>query len=203
MLMAALHWRWEAAITVLAGDSGLKNLSEFLLNAVEANGDAPQKLRVTISETGELGVTVTNAPVVPLTNLFPSALPPPGLDERGEHVEPESLVPLKKAGFDVVIDTGTTKRSEFTHFKTSRRDMYDRARERAGIQDRTQPKEVLLVNATNGVIMEASLTTPYFWRGGRWVTPPVSLIFNMRDGSGGNNGTSRRWALERLVVSNI
>lgn len=36
--------------------------------------------------------------------------------------------------------------------------------------------------------MEGSITTPYFWRRGRWVTPPAS--------AGGNIGTTRRFALE-------
>ncbi len=37
-------------------------------------------------------------------------------------------------------------------------------------------------------VMEGSITTPYFWRRGRWVTPPES--------AGGNIGTTRRYALE-------
>lgn len=36
--------------------------------------------------------------------------------------------------------------------------------------------------------MEGSITTPYFLRGERWVTPIAS--------QGGNLGTTRRWALE-------
>ena len=42
----------------------------------------------------------------------------------------------------------------------------------------------------DGDIMEGSLTTPYFWRGGAWVTPKAE--------SGGNLGTTRRWAVERV-----
>ena len=37
--------------------------------------------------------------------------------------------------------------------------------------------------------MEASITTPYFWRAGNWVTPSAV--------QGGNLGTTRRWALQR------
>lgn len=47
--------------------------------------------------------------------------------------------------------------------------------------------EILLVNQ-NGDIMEGSITTPYFWRGEKWFTPS--------ERSGGNIGTTRRWALE-------
>lgn len=72
--------------------------------------------------------------------------------------------------------------------------MYNLARERMGIR-LGQLKEVL-VAATDGVVMEGSVTTPYFWRGGRWVTPSVGARFG-DDGCGGQDGTTRRWALER------
>lgn len=36
--------------------------------------------------------------------------------------------------------------------------------------------------------MEGSITTPYFLRAGKWITPAAS--------EGGNVGTTRRWALE-------
>lgn len=36
--------------------------------------------------------------------------------------------------------------------------------------------------------MEGTLTTPYFFREGRWITPAEEC--------GGNRGTTRRWALD-------
>ena len=72
------------------------------------------------------------------------------------------------------------------------------------------PREVLLVNE-DGLVMEGSISTCYFWRGGRWVTPVVSAPYTEVDaatgpggsgpdpGSGGNDGTTRRWALKRYV----
>jgi hypothetical protein len=75
--------------------------------------------------------------------------------------------------------------------------MYNMARQRAHI-NLPDKKEVLLVNEDDGSIMEGSMTTPYFWRDGRWVTPPVSQRYSPKSGSGGQDGTSRRWALERL-----
>lgn len=47
--------------------------------------------------------------------------------------------------------------------------------------------EVLIINYDDE-IMEGSITTPYFWRGRRWVTPPAS--------AGGNVGITRRYALD-------
>ena len=48
--------------------------------------------------------------------------------------------------------------------------------------------EVLIVN-DDGQIMEGCRFTPYFRRGSKWVTPAAE--------SGGNLGTTRRWALEK------
>jgi 4-amino-4-deoxychorismate lyase len=49
-------------------------------------------------------------------------------------------------------------------------------------------EEVLLHNPS-GEITEGSTTTPYFYRGGKWVTPPVHAEH------GGQRGTTRRWAI--------
>lgn len=85
--------------------------------------------------------------------------------------------------------------------------MYTDARERVGIKTMVEPQEVLIISnghnptldarnsanivitSADGDIMEGSLTSVYFYRDGRWVTPPVS--------SGGQAGTTRRWLLER------
>ena len=53
---------------------------------------------------------------------------------------------------------------------------------------KTPLSEILLVNQ-RGEVMEASFSTPYFLRGGSWITPAASC--------GGNIGTTRRWALEK------
>lgn len=50
--------------------------------------------------------------------------------------------------------------------------MYDAARERCHIRE-GEDAEVLLVNDVDGSVIEASRVTPYFYRDGRWVTPPV------------------------------
>ena len=68
--------------------------------------------------------------------------------------------------------------------------MYDSARSRAGIDNINMEREVLLVS-NSGEIMEGSMTTPYFRRDNRWITPPLS--------SGGQTATTRRWALEKRL----
>jgi len=128
----------------------------------------------------------------------------------------------------VVIDSRRTRPSPFTHFKTTSRAPYDAARARIP-EIPTSPSapvapvaEVLLVNELDGGILEGSFTTPYFWRDGRWVTPPVTDLASEsedtraaaaaaaatshgeRAWTGGHDGVSRRWAIERgLAVERV
>lgn len=82
-----------------------------------------------------------------------------------------------------------------TTYKTWDRLCYDRARDSAGIVTYDERREVMLYNDDEEV-MDASITTPYFFRNGIWTTP--------RADSGGQQGTTRRWALERgLCVESI
>lgn len=207
MLRAAAHWEWDAVVKKLSGDAGLQWLAKSITGAI-INGEdeqerqqqeqQPMRVRVSFSEEGEITVTAAPIPAVPLANLLPQKLPVPGSllpsssgDEEGQYV-----LPGKDGEYEVVLDSQRTPSSEFTHFKTTKRPMYDSARQRAHIS-LSDKKEVLTVNHKDGTIMEGSVTTPYFWRGGRWVTPPVSAQYSPEDGSGGQNGTTRRWVLEK------
>ena len=96
--------------------------------------------------------------------------------------------PHRGEPWDVLPDTARTEKSPYTMYKTTSRDMYVSARERVGILGMGERKEVLVVNE-EGEVMEGSSTSPFFWREGRWVTPGLEC--------GGQNGTTRRWALER------
>ncbi|EJD54469.1 D-aminoacid aminotransferase-like PLP-dependent enzyme, partial [Auricularia subglabra TFB-10046 SS5] len=88
--------------------------------------------------------------------------------------------------YRVSVDTVATPASAFTRNKTTRRDHYNVARERAGIRSRGERREVILYNE-DGEVTEGSVTNVSFWRDGRWVTPNTS--------SGGLPGTVRRWLL--------
>ena len=80
--------------------------------------------------------------------------------------------------------------SLFTQHKTSHRSMYNAAR--SLLNDPSKGQEILLQNS-HGEVMEGSISTPYFWRGARWVTPSHLC--------GGNLGTTRRWALEKNLAT--
>ncbi|KAL2023782.1 hypothetical protein VTK56DRAFT_1049 [Thermocarpiscus australiensis] len=151
------------------------------------------RVRISITSDGELGISATPVPETPLTNLFPQRLPNPGEDQDNEE---NGNIPSKSPEYEVLVDGLGTTRSEHTHFKTTKRNVYDGARQRARIS-LPDKKEVLLINQANGAVMEGSVTTVYFWRGGRWATPAVSKGYSPEKGSGGQDGTTRRWALEK------
>lgn len=68
--------------------------------------------------------------------------------------------------------------------------MYDASRSRALPQNPTSAvhREVILYNDVNEVT-EGTLTSLYFWRGGKWVTPPVGVPEAFKIGaSEGNSG---------------
>ncbi|KAI1350888.1 putative 4-amino-4-deoxychorismate protein [Xylaria sp. FL0043] len=203
MLKAAIYWGWEDAITTIDGNDGLKALEIFLRDNVANSADTACAAKVLLDKDGALGVVKRPTGPVHLNNLFPSCLPAPS-GHATEDSSQADRIPERNFDYEVVVDGQTTTKSEFTHFKTTHRPMYEEARYRAGINNPTDKREVLLINENDGSIMEGSITTPYFWRNSRWVTPPVAREFNLAEGSGGNSGTSRRWALERnLVVEEV
>ncbi|ROV93765.1 hypothetical protein VSDG_07005 [Cytospora chrysosperma] len=198
MLRAATYWGWEKAIAAIEGPEGLARLESFLTQKIKPQSDdKPMRLKVLLSQQGDLGLESTHVPSTTPANLFPQELPAPdgsssALAETETHPGQLRLSPP----YDIYLDAPLTQRSGYTHYKTTKREMYDQARQRAGLKPTDATKEVLIVDETSGSIMEGSMTTPYFWRGGRWVTPPVSAKFSTDVGSGGQDGTTRRWALE-------
>jgi 4-amino-4-deoxychorismate lyase len=197
MLRAATHWDWKPAIETLSGDGGLKRLDQFLQTAANQAGQAPHRVKILLGRDGKLEYECGPVSSFDLRNLFPGLLPIPGTGV-GANGNGANKTPLKEPELQVLLDNQQTAHTEFTHYKTTTRFMYDDARSRSQISPSDQ-KEVLIINEADGSVMEASLTTPYFWRNGRWVTPPVSSAFRKGEGSGGNDGTTRRWALERYV----
>lgn len=195
MLRAATHWGWDAAVEVLRGEAGLLGLVDFIMGHIGETQTSPMKVRVSITKDGELRIDCAPVPEKPIASLFPRQLPPPGPQEP-QNGGASQGIPLKTLEYEVLLDGLGTTPSEYTHFKTTERAMYNGARQRAQI-NLPDMKEVLIVGEKNGAVMEGSVTTPYFWREGRWVTPVVSKEFSLENGSGGQNGTSRRWALER------
>jgi 4-amino-4-deoxychorismate lyase len=183
LLRSAQALGWSDVADWLSGPLGLERLVHavggHISREISPSSSANAlKVRVTMSSNAVIGVECS-----PLT-IGPSSQAHGGMRLPKELVT-ESIVP---PSCKVVVDTEPTSPSLFTTHKTSARTSYENARKRANISKSTADyEEVLLFNPDNEV-MEASTSTPYFYRTGRWVTPPLS--------SGGNAGVTRRVALE-------
>ncbi|KAL8784425.1 MAG: hypothetical protein Q9213_003948 [Squamulea squamosa] len=192
MLAAADELGWMEARNVLEGRSGDIQLKQVLqAHLTDSYSSAqlsyPLKLRVTINLEGYYSVTSTALPFLPLSTLAFSHFPP---------VLSQLPPSIDHATFDrswrIFISPIPVSPSLFTRHKTTERAVYDKARSLIPVTRRRElphdiSSEILIVNRY-GEVMEGSITTPYFWRRGRWVTPPTS--------AGGNIGTTRRFALE-------
>ena len=201
LLQAAEYFGWSKAVSQIAGKDGFYTLLEKLNNAIPVNSTTPLRVRTLLNRDGKITVETNPTPPVSIFNLYPERIPPPRNEKK---VKVGSLTvdalelsnndtvqgdPDRSVPWDVLPDFEKIEPSPYTSYKTTVRDMYTVARERVGIQSMTEPKEVLILSAKDGEIMEGSLTSVFFWRNGNWTTPPIS--------SGGQIGTTRRWAAEK------
>ncbi|KAH8820928.1 aminotransferase [Xylogone sp. PMI_703] len=205
LLQAAEHFNWTEAASRLQGDAGLSHFLRAVEESVDAKSDTPLRIRIVLHHDGKIVVETFPAPPVPMENLFPTRIPPPaqssstggiGSSSTGGALTlgPRDRIPSdpqKGEAWPVLLDTATTTPSSFTSYKTTKRDMYSEARKRASIESLADTKEVLIVSNRDNAIMEGSITSVFFWRNGKWVTPPAS--------SGGLRGVFRRWALEKGI----
>ncbi|KAJ5334699.1 hypothetical protein N7452_007102 [Penicillium brevicompactum] len=169
LIAAARDFEWKDALPWLEQD--LKSFEQFFDASIPDRSKA-WRLRIVVDHNGRARIEANPTAAIDLMTLFIPSL----------HTTPTTPV------WTVYVDPESTNPSKFTTHKTTARDEYASARLRAGINSPTETSEVLVVNP-NDEIMEGSITTPYFLRGHMWVTPPLS--------SGGNAGTTRRYALSQ------
>ncbi|KAA6414075.1 MAG: hypothetical protein FRX48_02437 [Lasallia pustulata] len=185
MLAAATEFSWSKACRALDGEKGLMFLEQILNEHVKSQSSSippaePMQLRILLSSAGEINLSSTVTPPLNPAVFFPSTLfQPPSL----------STFPTRWRALLSLVPVAPTP---YTKHKTNLRTPYDLARSRLpasapGSRAVSVVDEALLINEA-GEIMEGSITTPYFFREGRWVTPAARC--------GGNLGTTRRWALE-------
>ena len=120
--------------------------------------DQAKALRIRIRSYVGGRITTEIVPTLekPLSSLFPRCL----------YIPPDE----ETTPWTIRLDNEPTEISETTMYKTSDRTWYGRARAAAGIMTLAATAEVLLHN-TDHDILDASQATPYFFRGGKWVTP--------------------------------
>lgn len=137
----------------------------------EAKTSVVRRGKVSWWPSGRLETTL-----LPVGQTFPTLLP-------------QSFDTRTAPTWTVILDGESTDMSLFTEVKTSNRSVYDRARQGAAIAP-TSNTEVLLYNH-DGEVMDGSITTVYFYRDNKWVTPQ----------SGSLKGATRRYALENRLCS--
>jgi 4-amino-4-deoxychorismate lyase len=206
ILQAAEHFHWDVAASKIRGPEGFSFFLSKLQEAIDTASSQPLRVRVLLSHEGEITVESNPTPKVSQWNLFPRRIPPPQGQAKKVEVSPLTGGALSLGSGDslhgdpessdvwaIIPDPRRTTPSPYTTYKTTSRDMYNTARERAGIKDMAERKEVLIISEKDGEIMEGSLTTVFFWREGKWITPRLE--------SGGQDGTTRRWAMEGGLCS--
>lgn len=147
---------------------------------------------------------IITTPCIPLSSLYPATFTtPPSSNPPSKQFTPspktggalvlgpdDSLATPSspKSTWILTIDTAPTPTSPHTLLKTTHRAHYDAARARSvpAAPTTTTPAgtlhEVLLWNSV-GEMTEGSFTSAYFYRGGRWVTPPVGVPNNVSSSS--------------------
>jgi len=183
---AAIELSWPAALANLDRPGRVSSLSGEIEAHVQAEHPAAEPadrfiVRLALKRDGSMTIRSGPRPTVAAVPYFPLRLAGAAAADDGIPVVP------------VRLDWGTTTTSALTRHKTTWRGAYNAARARAGVAESSPfaMGEVLLRNEA-GELTGGCFTTAYFWRGGRWVTPPAA--------GGCKIGVSRRWALEHAGV---
>ncbi len=127
-------------------------------------------------------MTASYVPTVPLDFLHPTSL--------------DEIATVTSATYRIFISPLPSTPSLFTKHKTTNRAHYEEQRAllpacSAPVKEANILQAMLLVNGLRQ-IMEGTITTPYFFRNGKWFTPAKS--------SGGHLGVTRRWALMKSLA---
>lgn len=192
ILAAAADFGWEAAVSKLQRDF-TGDMAAFAAAIDEYIPDlaCPWRLRILLCHSGDISVEATST--TPFSSHIFLLPPAPTFDSLS--IDPGDTNE-QQAQWELRLDTQPTEPSVFTKHKTTARGVYNTARQRANILSPKQTAEVLIYNPA-GEVMEGSITTVYLKKrpngNDGWITPPLS--------SGGNSGTTRRYALEAGICS--
>jgi 4-amino-4-deoxychorismate lyase len=172
---SAQAFNLELALARLSGDQGLTTLESSItayIATLTPSPTSPLKLTVSVSATGAITIASTRA----TPPLYPFILPqnPPQATNLTAtvHLSPTSTPPTL-----------------FMRHKTNLRAAYNAVRAQLSISELPPTTTEVLLHNPAGKVTEASLSTVYFWRDERWVTPSAEC--------GGNLGVTRALALDR------
>ncbi|KAJ7070777.1 aminotransferase [Mycena amicta] len=176
---AALAHQWNQAAASLSYDA-LLDACQAAVASYDGESDA-LKVRITLSETGQLTATATPIPAL-RSDPTAASFARPLTDSATLYGHPATLS----------IDTQPTPVGLLTKTKTTERAVYDEARARAGLPPSPSPDADVLLYNSEEHITEASTSNVAFFRAGQWITPPAE--------SGCLPGVLRRWLLENKRI---
>lgn len=187
LLDACKYFGWSSAIAKVQDSNGLiSDIERFICTHIAEDYDisSPLRVKVIVSKDGSIIFEGEPTATVHVRNLYPSSLS----DLLSTTISAESNTHV------YVLHVSRQKIQPFPHtrIKTTYRRHYCLAQKEVGILHELNRNEVLLTN-TSDEVMEGSYSSVYFFRQGQWVTPPLE--------SGGQDGTTRKWALERRFVN--
>ncbi|KAI5118783.1 hypothetical protein M0805_005013 [Coniferiporia weirii] len=195
LVCAAEAFAWPRALDAVAAPGAPEHLRHMCDQAV-MQCTLPEKerglgLRVLLSSSGDLRVEVHPTRALPHDLLLAAHFDPSRYTSDVDAEADADAVP--RPLFAVTLDTEPTRVAvaALAAHKTTARAHYDAARARAGLRDRREAREVVLVNE-QGELTEGSVRNVAFWREGGWVTPSERC--------GALPGTVRRLLLERGLV---
>lgn len=153
----------------------LHHLSLALQNA---NKSIANRVRVFISNDGEYQIDF--APL-PSSHQLSTEIPDYSQIQKGNDSIPQYL--RDWTGWEIYLDKETSTQSPFTSFKTTRRDTFNKARERFNIIPGDN-REVLMID-NNDNVTEGTISSVAFWRQikdsktgeviYKWITPHLGL----------------------------
>ncbi|KAF2093819.1 hypothetical protein NA57DRAFT_80821 [Rhizodiscina lignyota] len=215
LVESARYFGFESAIDRFEGKDGLDWLKESLEGKVKewkrqsesGGGDnGPLKIRAIFTSTGYMTAEISSVPSVSKEALYPSTLlPPPPASElpsikpfkpsaaTGGALHTTSSSNPSQPTWHITLDTQPTTSGPYNTFKTLNRKAYEEARERVLPTARKEYQQYanheVLMYDENGSASETSLCSVYFWRGGKWVTPPVThLPYDVKKSGNGHHG---------------
>lgn len=179
--------------------------TEILLNhltnaLVSADRLIAHRIKVTVSKDGLYGIE--HAPL-PESNTLTTDIPDYHQFQKASTDASSNIPGYLQAwtGWTLYLDHEKVQPSMFTSFKTTRREVYNQARNNLNIVPGDR-REVLLQDNNNNVL-EGSITSVAFWRqqkdpftgevSFKWVTPNLA--------SGCMDGVIRRWLLDKNHIT--
>ncbi|KHJ31085.1 putative aminodeoxychorismate lyase protein [Erysiphe necator] len=185
LLQACKFFGWSKATAKIEDSKEfLSDIEKFVTFQLIEDHDisSPLRLKLIVYKDGKIVYKGEPTPSIDVRNLYPLNLS----DLLYTH-----KIECSSHTYKLYVSRQKIHPGSHTRIKTTFRQPYHLAQGEVGILHKLGDNEVLLTNHS-GEIMEGSYTSVYFRRNGQWITPSIE--------AGGQDGTTRKWALDQGFV---